>query len=428
MAAAKAEAQRAEAAEAARAETERAEAAKAEAAEAAQAETARAESAKAEAAQAQAEAAEAEAARAAQAEIARAAAAWADAAWLKIAKAEVAKAVIGNAKENAEVVEAAAPVGLPRVEALATAEIEKSVDPTQERPQDHDQNVKAVSPAVRRPRLKVVARPEFWKRPAKAHAALVHERLTGSGDRARPPAPAVPPPVEAAASHRSRRAKTISSAGAKRLLAVTAAITLTALAIMATVVFDPWASKDCPKAADQGADCVRFGLAGRTYSALALVKVVKELESSQWAPALGDLKPILRIRPNYALALGDRGEAEAELGYKTAALADYDRALTLAPHYLPTRAQRGQLYQSMGKTKEAAADFAFIYHVDPSTYRWAEVIAFVRRIDHSTPAPKVHRRPKHRQPAPSVDAAPPSVQTSTQTPEQPPQPSPSEEN
>jgi tetratricopeptide (TPR) repeat protein len=180
------------------------------------------------------------------------------------------------------------------------------------------------------------------------------------------------------------------------MLAVAAAIAIAAMAVIAAARFDPWAGEGCPKAVDQGADCARYGIAGRTFSDLALLNVDRDLDNRQWASAKADLKPILLIRPNDAVALDARGEAEAALGDKTAALADFDRALTLAPDDLTTRAKRGQLYQSSGKTKQAAADFAFIYHADPSSSRWTEVAAFVRRIDHSTPSSKAHGRPSRR--------------------------------
>jgi tetratricopeptide (TPR) repeat protein len=173
------------------------------------------------------------------------------------------------------------------------------------------------------------------------------------------------------------------------------------------VRFDPWAGAGCPGAIDRGADCARFGVAGRTWSALALLTVDRDLDQAQWTAAKAGIEPILRVRPNFAAALDARGEAEAALGDKAAALADYGRALALAPDDLTTRAKRGQLYQSLGRTKEAAADFALVYHADASAYRRAEVLAFVQRIDHSTPSPKSHKRPKHRREAPAVDAAPP---------------------
>ena len=135
------------------------------------------------------------------------------------------------------------------------------------------------------------------------------------------------------------------------------------------------------------------------------MNVDRELDGSRWASAEAHLKSILTIRPNFADAIDARGDAEAGLGDTTAALSDYDRALKLAPD-LTTRAKRGQLYQKLGKTAQAAADFAFVYHADPSTPRWADVVASVRRIDHSTAPPKVHKHPKRRR-RPSIDAAPP---------------------
>jgi tetratricopeptide (TPR) repeat protein len=268
-----------------------------------------------------------------------------------------------------------------------------------------------------RPLFKAVVRTWGWIEAVAARTELIIERLSAPRPRAEPAAPVERPRLAAAAG-----------GSGWRMLAVAAACTIPALAVIAAVLVDPWAGKGCPDAVDQGADCSHYGVAGRTYSALALVNVVKELENHQWAAARADLKPILRVRPNFALAIGDRGEAEAGLGDPAAARVDYDRALTLAPYYLPTRARRGQLYQSLGKTKEAAADFAFIYHAAPSTHKWAEVVAIVRQIDHSTPSPKDHEHPKskHRR-RPTVDAAPPP-EPSPPPSEQSPQTSPSGEN
>src|SRR5262249_45761456 len=158
-----------------------------------------------------------------------------------------------------------------------------------------------------------------------------------------------------------------------------------------------------------------------TYSAFALLHVDQELDQSQWASARVHLGPILRIRPNFTLALSARGQAEAGLGDTTAALADYDRVLTRAPDYLPTRGARGELYQSPAKTKRAAPDSAFVYNAAPSSHKWAEVVALVRQIDHSTPPPpKAHKHPSKRRHEPSADAAPPP-ESSPEPAEQPPE-------
>src|SRR6185312_13088576 len=112
-----------------------------------------------------------------------------------------------------------------------------------------------------------------------------------------------------------------------RLTAAAAAIAISALAVFSAVRFDPWAGEGCPRSVAQGADCARYGIAGRTYSALALLNVDRDLDHAQWASAKAGLEPILRIRPNFAVAIDARGEAEAALGDTTAALADYGRAL-----------------------------------------------------------------------------------------------------
>jgi hypothetical protein len=346
------------------------------------ADAARAEAAKAaEAARAaEAEAARAEAAKAAKAEAAKAKAAKAKAA--KAAKAEAAKA----AKAEAAKAEA--------------AKAEKAV--------------KAPTPVDGRPRAKVVARAWGLPKTAKARPELIRERLPNSGNRASP-----------ASTGGERRRGQLSNSGDQargaargskgRMAAVAVAITIPALLAVAAASFDPWAPEGCPGAADRGADCARYGLAGRTYGDLALLNVDRELDKSQWASAKADLQRILLIRPNFAVALEARGEAEAALHDTTAALADYNRVLTLAPDDLATRAKRGELYQSLGKTEQAVADFAFIYHADQSAPGSADVVAFVRRIDHSTVPPKVVHKPlkRRRQPnaedAPPVDAAPSPV-------------------
>jgi tetratricopeptide (TPR) repeat protein len=148
---------------------------------------------------------------------------------------------------------------------------------------------------------------------------------------------------------------------------------------------------------------------------LALLNVDRELDNAQWTSAKADLERILRIRPNFAVALEARGEAETALRDTTAALADFDRAVTLDPDELATRARRGQLYQSLGKTKQAAADFAFIYQAGQSIPRWAGVVAFVRRIDHSSAPTKVHKRPKRRHQTDADAAPPPAPEASPQT-------------
>jgi regulator of sirC expression with transglutaminase-like and TPR domain len=150
-------------------------------------------------------------------------------------------------------------------------------------------------------------------------------------------------------------------------------------------------------------------MAGRAFSALALMNVNRSLDSAQWASAKADLKPILAIRPNFVAAIDDHGEAEVGLGHGAAALADYDRALKLAPNDLMTRALRGQLYQQLGKTGQAAADFAAVYHADQATPGAADVTAFVKRIDHSRAPSKAPKRPVRRH-RPRVEAEPPPEQ------------------
>jgi tetratricopeptide (TPR) repeat protein len=183
-------------------------------------------------------------------------------------------------------------------------------------------------------------------------------------------------------------------------------ILIPALVVLAAVSFDPWAVEGCPRAADQGADCLRYGMAGRAYIALTLSKVDGELQSGEWTAAQANLKSILALRPNDAAAIDARGQAEAGLGDTAAALSDYDRALKLGPDDLEIHSRRGQLYQSLGKTEQAAADFAVIYHADRSTPGQAGLAALIREVDHSTTPPKAHKPAKRRR-QPSEDAAPP---------------------
>jgi len=266
---------------------------------------------------------------------------------------------------------------------------------------------------------------------ADARTELIREKNSNSGDRAPPAALAAPP--QAAAPHVAvaagagarrktgaelisglpdsvHRARLAAPRRKGRLPAVAATIAIPALAVIAAVRFDPWAGEGCPIAVDRGADCARYGVAGRTYSEFALMNVDRELDNSQWASAKADLKQILLLRPNFAVALDARGEAEAALHDTAAALADFDRALTLAPDDLTTRAKRGQLYQSLGMTAQAAADFAFIHHADQSTPNWAVADAYVSKIDHSTAPTKVFK-PSKRKKLRSADAGPTAGQS-----------------
>jgi len=332
----------------------------------------------------------------------------------------------GRTRNSGERAPPAAPVAAPEFEVTAGAEVRRkpksSAQLIHERLRDSGEGAEAA------------AFPSHVEGAAggglkpKSGAQLIRERLSNSGERA-PVERSRNKVVAAAWGGLTRAAKAgaqligglVSYCAApgrrERIGAAAATITILALAVFAAVRFDPWAGEGCPTAADRGADCSRYGVAGRTFSELALMNVDRELDKSQWASAKYDLQPILLIRPNFAVALSARGEAETGLRDTTAALADFDRALKLAPNDLATRAKRGQLYQSLGKTSQAVADFSFIYSADQSTPHWAGVVEFVRRIDHSTAPPKVHKHPKRRH-EPSADAGPP--------PEQSPQAEPSE--
>ena len=75
------------------------------------------------------------------------------------------------------------------------------------------------------------------------------------------------------------------------------------------------------------------------------------------AEALADFDAVLRLVPRHAVALCNRGWAEAELGRHEGALADFDAALQLEPSYSRAWGNRGWAKAELGRYEEAIADF-----------------------------------------------------------------------
>ncbi|CAN0603693.1 unnamed protein product, partial [Ectocarpus sp. 12 AP-2014] len=65
----------------------------------------------------------------------------------------------------------------------------------------------------------------------------------------------------------------------------------------------------------------------------------------------------IRLRPDYADALGNRGHALQSLGHHTESLADYDRAVTLNPNHPELWFYRGKALARLHRPKDALASF-----------------------------------------------------------------------
>ena len=77
----------------------------------------------------------------------------------------------------------------------------------------------------------------------------------------------------------------------------------------------------------------------------------------RYAEALASYDRALTVRPDYAEALNNRGSALHELKRYDEALASYDRALTLRPDYAEALYNRGNALQELKRYAEALASY-----------------------------------------------------------------------
>jgi tetratricopeptide (TPR) repeat protein len=74
--------------------------------------------------------------------------------------------------------------------------------------------------------------------------------------------------------------------------------------------------------------------------------------------ALDDYSRAIEINPNFAVAYGNRGNANFYLGNKDAALADFNTQIKLAPTAYQAYASRGYFYLTEGAFDKALDDFS----------------------------------------------------------------------
>jgi TonB family protein len=76
--------------------------------------------------------------------------------------------------------------------------------------------------------------------------------------------------------------------------------------------------------------------------------------------AITDFDTGLKLHPNYAPAIHNRGLAYAAKGDHDHAIEDYDRAIALSPNDMEIRADRAAAYGAKGDNERATADYAMV--------------------------------------------------------------------
>jgi tetratricopeptide (TPR) repeat protein len=73
--------------------------------------------------------------------------------------------------------------------------------------------------------------------------------------------------------------------------------------------------------------------------------------------AIEDYTSAINLKPNFAYAYNNRGNAYLDLGDAKKAIADYNRAIAIDPKYALAYKNRGDAYLKLGEKAAAKKDF-----------------------------------------------------------------------
>ena len=82
--------------------------------------------------------------------------------------------------------------------------------------------------------------------------------------------------------------------------------------------------------------------------------------------ALADFNRAIEIKPDFAMAYGNRGSVRFALGDPTSAIADFDHAIQLNPRLVGAYQNRGLARLLQGRNVEADEDFAQCLELEPN--------------------------------------------------------------
>jgi len=88
-------------------------------------------------------------------------------------------------------------------------------------------------------------------------------------------------------------------------------------------------------------------------------------ESGDKQGAIADYNQAIKIKPDYALAYNNRGNAKYNLGDKQGAIADYNQAINIKPDYADAYNYRGIAKKNLGDYQGAIADYNQAIKIKP---------------------------------------------------------------
>jgi len=88
-------------------------------------------------------------------------------------------------------------------------------------------------------------------------------------------------------------------------------------------------------------------------------------ESGDYQGAIADYNQAINIKPDYALAYNNRGNAKSDLGDYQGAIADYNQAINIKPDYADAYYNRGIAKSDLGDYQGAIADYNQAINIKP---------------------------------------------------------------
>lgn len=88
---------------------------------------------------------------------------------------------------------------------------------------------------------------------------------------------------------------------------------------------------------------------------------------NQYESAITDFDKIIQAKPDYVIALSNRGYIYALLGDYDRALADLDHAILIEPNYASAYINRGLTFGLQGQFDQAISDFNYVLQIEPNS-------------------------------------------------------------